>query len=232
MSKRKRGSTTTKKRRKRRKTNVMLKPTVMRVKGVNQLFADQCQTELVYNGLVSLIGSTDVLTVNTFRGNSIVDPDFTSGTSHDAMPIDFWANFYEKAYVRSSRIEVDFLSLSSGAGGSCVVGVVPVLQSTDLSSLDINVYNESPYAKFEALSNASAGARVQLDHFMSTDKMWGRDTFDDVFIGSLAAVPSNVWYWQVYCGSIDQTTDPNVRASVRITYYVTLFKRKPFSQTQ
>lgn len=58
--------------------------------------------------------------VNTFRANSLFDPDFT-GVGAQPLGFDQWSTLYSTYRVISCKYEVTF---SNGTGGSCVVGLV------------------------------------------------------------------------------------------------------------
>lgn len=64
--------------------------------------------------------------VNTFRANSLFDPDFT-GVGAQPLGFDQWSALYSTYRVISCHYDITF---SNGTGGSCVVGVVKTPNST------------------------------------------------------------------------------------------------------
>lgn len=171
--------------------------------------------------------TTDVVTQQIFRGNSINDPDFT-GVGHQAMGHDDWKTMYAKYLVNASKIEVWFLGAASAATSILNVGIVPVTTSTALSASDVDVFNENPYARQKIVNGASAQGWSKITSYMSTSKMYGmRIGNDDQFTANFDANPGYEWFWQVYAGSVDESSDVYCMLKVKITYYVKCFKRVP-----
>lgn len=218
----------------RRRTNRRrrLPYTHMKVSGP-AIFPDVTYTKLIYTDNYVFNTTTDQVTEQIFRGNSINDPDLT-GVGHQALGHDWWKAFYSKYCVLACKIEVRYSSSTQTSNSLTNFGIVPSLSSSAISSSDIDIYNEQPYAKYKITggSNASSG-KGYIKHYMTTKRMFGRRNIeDDVFEGTFDANPGSNWYWLVYCGTIDESSDIDMTFNVKLTYYTKCLRRVTATSVQ
>lgn len=197
----------------------------MKVRGT--MMPDVTFARLKYTDNYTFNTVSDILTEQVFRGNSLHDPDLT-GTGHQAMGHDFWKAFYSKYNVSACKIEIRYNSSTQTSNSLLNFGVVPTLSSTALSTSDVDVYNEHPKSKYRitAGSNSSAG-KGYIKHYQTTARMFGRThtTNDDIFETAFDSNPGSAWYWHVYAGTMDETSDIDITFNVKLTYYVKMYQQ-------
>lgn len=156
-----------------------------------------------------------------FRGNSIFDPNLT-GSGHQPLAHDQWANLYNSYRVRACGIKVQFINTGGPAG---IFAIIPSFDVTSFTS--INDMAEAPRSKVSMWSSTSSRYGVTLSHYMTTAEVRGVDPqrveLDDLFAAAMNADPTQVWYWHV-CGQANNTPF-TYSMLVRLTYYVELFGR-------
>ncbi len=180
-------------------------------------FPDQIRVSLVYEDLIQVSTVTNSYYTQIFRGNSLFDPDLT-GIGHQPRYFDQYAAIYNKYKVYSSKIEL------FAANGSAVAPVaLCVLPLTDQQTSTLWYQAaEMPRAK-SAKHLIPIGYRypVELDHTITTNEIIGLQPgqINDEDYGALVTgSPAQVWYWNCFLQSVDQTTTLSVGLRVRITY--------------
>lgn len=167
-------------------------------------------------------------TVHHFRANSIYDPDAT-GTGHQPMGRDEYANFYQKYIVLGSRIRV-YWSTDAGAAVT-VCGVF------------INDDNSIPYTSYEGIIESKRGKYKSIPHqrnatsttcSFSSKKYFNvtdiKDNYDD--IGALVgANPAKQAYFTIWSQDVDFQTTHSVQAVCVIDYIVTFQEPKELNQS-
>ncbi len=169
---------------------------------------------------------------HVFRGNSINDPDFT-GIGAQPLGHDEWAAFYGKYKVHSSKIQVQFLNANTTSGaGNVLLNIVPSNSINTIGSRTYAELNDTPYSKTKMIAPVSAGMNgVYMSNYMSTKKMTGDTTLDDVYEAPFNNNPNRTWYWIVQTDSFNGTSGHDLDLKVTITYYVEIFDRKMLLQS-
>lgn len=158
-----------------------------------------------------------------FRGNSIHDPDLT-GTGGQPLGHDQWEAFYEKYCVNGSKIQLQFLNDSTTAApGNVLLNVVPM---DDNVSRSYDELNSMQFNRNRMIAPVSAGQNgVYMSSYMSTRKLMGENTLDDVYESAFGTNPTREWYWHVQSDSFDGLSAHSLSCKATITYYVKLFQR-------
>lgn len=155
-----------------------------------------------------------------FRQNSIFDPDFT-GTGHQPLGHDQWANFYTAYEVLSSSIKFQVLPPDVNP---IQFAIYPSLGSGSVTSIATAI--EQPYSKFKQTNDTTMTARTNyLRNSMSIRKFEGRTTASVNYTSAFGASPANTRFWICVIGSMTATSISDILCSVQIIYRCKLFKR-------
>lgn len=164
-----------------------------------------------------------------FRGNSLFDPNQT-GTGHQPLYFDQYAAMYYKYRVLGSAVRIDVINNSPTSALFYVCE-----PNTEISTLtDLSTLYEQSRAGAPKLVPIAARISSRMKKYCSTRKACGltkSQLFDDTFAAEVTANPSNVWYWNLLFGSIDESTVPVGYFMIKITYYVQFFDRKLVAQS-
>lgn len=195
---------------------------------LNTGIPDRSKTILSYHDTFAVAPGTPRGTY-TFRGNSLYDPDYT-GTGHQPRYFDEYMNMYSKYRVLSSRIVVESSSYS-GNNPSLFV-VVP--DTDPLNFTDYFQASEMPRARASAILSIASRLSRKVVHNMSTRTilgLGGPELWDEDYSGTVTTNPTNMWYWNVYCQSLDGTTSVVNGFVVRIEYTALFYDRKYVSDS-
>lgn len=187
-------------------------------------------TTFKYCQLVSLASTSGSVNYNTFRANSIFDPD-QSGTGHQPMYHDNYVTIYNNYRVLGSKITVTFTPQtesfdvagpSSSKLGPWYIGI----NGTNGTSS----YSATPETRWEANDSSFAvlNTRTGADGVMTLTEQYspvetlGRPATDDVVSSVTNANPSQQWYWQPWIADASGSTS-TVLLFVQIEYTVQFF---------
>jgi hypothetical protein len=191
-------------------------------------FPKSIVTKMRYCTNITLTSTTGAVTYNTFRANSVFDPD-QSGVGHQPMWRDNYAAVYSNYRVLGSKIKTIFTPLIDAADanrgsyeGPWIVGI----NGTNSTAS----YSSTPETRMEAndsvykLLNARTGADgvVVLHETYSAETTLGRPTTDDTTGSTVGSSPSAEWYWQVWTYDYSGATS-EVVAVCEIEYTVEFF---------
>lgn len=183
--------------------------------------------KLKYRTSVTLVSTVQAYDEHVFRGNSIFDPDVTSGTNGQPTGADQWAAFYARYYVAGSKIKIK--AINKEASEVAQVMLWPSIQSTwDYATQSPTEY---PYTKSTILAAAGSNNTAHMGHYMTTQKVYGRrgTEYESNFIGNLAATggtnPTNDWYWILASTNPQGNNEIDMVVDVKLTYYVKMFNR-------
>lgn len=202
----------------RRKTG--RRTTMVRTKGV---LPDMMQMRLTYTQQGTLSSGIASYVENTFRGNSIFDPDLT-GVGTQPLGRDEWSNFYTYYRVYASKCRVYFDTEDSADG--VIASVIPSIDSNQFSNF--NVAMQTPYARYRNMG-VSAGTNAKVvSNYMETSKMFGvrAINYETDFSANFTTNPAREWFWHVGVGCSDGLSNPNANYTIKIVYYVEFFGRK------
>jgi len=182
--------------------------------------------KLKYTEIITPAASGVLATNTLYLGNGIYDPSVAIG-GHQPLGRDQWFNFYDRCFVRASKITVKPVALTNQS----LVVVLPQESNVGATSVDIAAEKPSARSKMVSVAGTSTGF---MKHYATTFAMLGktrRNAEDDDLTCTASADPTNLWYWNIVAQSPDLSTNSTVSYQVDITYYCTFFKRLRLAQS-
>lgn len=220
MPYRRRKSSYRRKRRPRRRGRKV----ISRVRGVTG-FPDAMYSTLKY---VSHISVTQILNTQTYRGNSLFDPDFTS-IGHQPLGFDEYALIYDRYFVYSSTINV--IAVNNSTSVPAHIALMPGSSTTPVST-DPTVMKEQAYCKYKILPISRGTGIVSLFNRSSTKKMRGETVLDDSFGAITNNTPQRQWYWHLIAKAADLTSSAiDVSMTITMTFKCRFHKRRVLNQS-
>lgn len=203
------------------------KAVITRMKGSG--FSDSMFVKLNYVDYIQLRPGT-MYSQYVFRGNSLFDPDYT-GTGHQPMYFDQYAAIYGRYRVAGCSIKVDSVNAS---GTSSLYFIL--FPSTDVATLtSISLALEQGRARAPRVIPAgNTGENGRIKTYCSTRKAVGLtkgQAMDDSLTATVGSTPSQVWYWNCFWESTDNSSNVVANVIVKLTYYVQFFDRMPSAQS-
>jgi len=152
----------------------------------------------------------------------VFDPDLT-GVGHQPYYFDQYAAIYSRYRVHGCGLRVDVMNQSPAMAVSTVI--VPTSDVGLLTAIGQAVeQRRSAYPKLVPI--AQRGSVVQKG-YCSTRSAAGLTAAemaaDDVWAASVAANPTQQWYWHILSESTDKVTNLIIQLQVRLTYYVEFY---------
>lgn len=168
--------------------------------------------------------------VQTFRGNSLYDPDYTT-TGHQPAGFDEISALYKWYTVHASSIKVDLVPGATGVGvASAEVAVIPTVNATDWTAVEPEVIRENQYGKMMIVSNGNG--MPSMNHYMTTSKMLGRSDINQQTTGALvSANPEEGWFWHVVIQAVDEATTLDMYLYCTVVYYAEFSQRNKLLQS-
>jgi hypothetical protein len=181
---------------------------------------------------VSLDPSIGLVAGHSFRPDSIFDPDST-GTGHQPMGHDEWADFYSRYIVLGAKTTATFLSDSASAtSGNCIVGIH---EDHDTSTpLGADHMRETGGSKWKYLLDSDQKGKVTVVQKYSAKRFHClKDIKDAVQLESdFGASPGYPVYHTLFVAPLYPTQDVSiVRIIVTIDFMVMLKAPKDLSQS-
>lgn len=222
----------------RKKTLKNTRSYVPRIRGSDYGFPDKLVTKLRYCDVITLSGSTTLPAVNTFRMNSLQDPDLT-GIGHQPMWTDqllgsTGSGPYNKYRVLGSKITVTFgvssaPSLVALNNSPCLVGIL-CQQNNGFLQTSSGAIMETDNCNWKLISDKSGGQPfATVTNTYSPKRDLGADEGDDTISASSGSNPSAQFYAHVF--RVDDTGAATVKAYVQIEYLVEFFNRNEVTQS-
>lgn len=185
-------------------------------------FPNQYYRRLKYVDEIGLVSNTGAVVGNTFRMNSLFDPDLT-GTGHQPMYFDQLAAVYDRYFVYASTIKVTYTiegpTSTTANLGPCHVGVI---MSGETVSLQTPFYTneEQSDCDVKVLGNPQGGTN-SVTCYGKFNARQVLDTVDDDTAGAaVSGSPTRVWYAQLYACDRSLAGATAVSARVEITFNV------------
>jgi len=201
-------------------------------------FPDKLVTNLRYVDTVSLTGGAGVVGANTFRFNSLFDPDL-SGVGHQPYYFDQMCGPagtapYLKYRVLSAKATVRYMITTAPATTAVNIGPVVVgLLATATNGLygtTASALCEASGSRWTYLGDKSGGNNVIiLKATYEPNRDLGNDTGDDTIAASYNANPSQVF--NLIPWKVDTVGAAAVQALVEIVYKVEFFDRNEVNQS-
>lgn len=191
-------------------------------------FVDNKIVRLKYSQQVNLSVTSGVMTYNSFRLNSIYDPDLT-GTGAQPRYYDQLLSAtgpYLRYRVLGAKVKVTFVNDNSSSGAIGYVGIY-ARDSTAaaISSTDLTALSELQNAKYAVLGNynSNAGIIKMVQHYTIAKLMGVTDIADNEDAeAAYNGNPTDSVLLDVYYYPMDGTTTTSIYAIVDIDYIVQL----------
>lgn len=202
-----------------------LRPTLARAR--TTLLPDRFLVKLKYSeqfGMSSVAGTSGYY---QFRVNSIFDPNLT-GTGHQPLGHDQWANFYNRYRVRGMKYFVTFTNYNTTYQMEVAINLRP----NSAVSSDMNVIREDPYTVFKTILGieGSGQANKSSRGYASVAKIRG---ISRMRLGSESDLqaqfgnnPPITPILNLYLYNQDATAAGDCRCRVDLVYYTEMFDRK------
>lgn len=217
---------TTKKRRSRRRRRYNPYRRLTSGMGTPSGMPKQRIAKLRYCSNISVISTLGALGSHTFGANDIYDPDIT-GTGHQPMGHDQWANLFNHYVVLGSKITV-YPVQDAGIQGLCGVYLSDDT-STPYTSGD--QFMEAKRGSYQIQSMTRGSRPVKA--FFSAKKFFNvkdvKDNLDRLGAG-VGTSPTDNAVFHVYFNTIDGNTD-TMRFLVQIDYVVLFSEPKDLTQS-
>lgn len=205
------------------------KPRTLLLRGV-RLIPDRymCKLRYISNEPTRLTGTLGGVKNIRFSGNSLFDPDVT-GVGHQPYGFDQLASLYNSYRVFGSSIRVTFsVTSTSSSQGTLVTYVLP--NPDNNVPVSILPAQEASRSRWRMTGTAFANSGMQrIKHYQSTRSIYGLSAMkaaDADYSADVTANPAKMWYWNVGCGPLDESSDHFCEAVVQVTYYCVFYRRK------
>lgn len=162
----------------------------------------------------------------TFRAGSIFDPDYT-GTGHQPMGHDQWAQFYNHYVVLGAKITVTFSN--EDAGDPMIAGVL-LNDDTSLTSATVTSIIENGKGAYCHLDTGGGPGIRRISQKYSAKKFFKCDVKDRTDLkATFGTNPTEDAYFVVWTAAMNTGSDPSVvYATVKIDYIVLMSEPKDF----
>lgn len=213
----------------RRYKKRMGRPSYTRIKGLSA--NDGLKVKLVYSQLVVFTSTAGAVQQQTYRGNSLFDPDVGAAAGQPYY-MDQYSLLYQGYIVSGSSIRVEFWNQPDATvAAASLVGEMTVVPTTDLTGFTGANQTLMQEQKYASTTRGQLFVRPRvIKKYMSTAKVVGLSPTtiqgDPNFRAAVTGNPTSQWYWQVGYNSMDATNTTSVIARVRIVYYVKFFNRQ------
>lgn len=196
------------------------------------IFPEKKYCKLVYAQQGTLTpGGAGLLATQTFRCNSVYDPD-SSGGGHQPKHHDILAAVYERYCVESAKITVTFWTPGSSTAGQCSAFVTLRPTSGDAVSVTLDSWEtlvENGSVVMHPLGARDGGTDVTMvKNTYEAKKMFGVKALNEDDNQALyGANPSKSPTWTIgVCPINTSDTIGAVRYAVKIEYNVISFRKK------
>lgn len=185
---------------------------------------------LPYSARIGLSSGLGAPAFHLFNLNSIFDPDQT-GTGHQPLGHDEWANFYKRYQVIGAKITAKFNWQGSGlVGQPHMCGIILDHDTTNYTSTDELV--ERAHGKVCRLLSNSRDSATCYAYYSSKNFFAGNKQAVDTQNVLFGYSPSYAVYGKVWAGPIDSVASvEDVQCSVNIDYLVRFTEPKDITQS-
>ncbi len=216
------------KRRRRKK-----KSGTVRQRGV--AFAASQVVKLRYCDSFTLDAGTNTTVNHVFSCNDLYDPN-VSGTGHQPMGFDQWANFYDHYTVIGAKIRATFQSNTAVGADAGIVGILLKDNTTEITGTSSSIM-EQGLATWRNYAPTGQGKPTTMYKGFAPKKFFGIQDIKDnkTHIGANFATiagPTEQAYFHVFQAGLTTTTNPGaILCNVQIDYIVILTEPKALAQS-
>lgn len=196
--------------------------------------ADTQLVRMRYGDIVQLNPGAGTSATHVFSANSTFDPNKT-GTGHQPLGHDEWANFYNHITVIGSKIKVTYASRGSSAPTSSALCAISVKGTNAIVSGPITPLLEQTGVVWGLMTASNASGKMVLRKHFSTKKFFNKGSVKDAeeLKGTFGTNPLDQAYYHLVVASQD-SGDTDVGAVdliVEIEYICLLSERKVLVQS-
>lgn len=195
------------------------------------LLPDRVRMKMPYYLSPTACGTTTYYYEYVLTGNAIYDVDPAAAGQQQPMLFDQMMVLYGAYYVAASKIKVNLhpVGTASVVTTSGSMYIVPFTSaSAQAGTIGVAGFAESRFARTTQYAN-NYNRDTQLRHYMTSRRMLsapGRTSYDAG--GSVAANPTEIWYWHLLFTSADLSTSiAGNLFSAKVVYYVEFSIRNP-----
>ncbi len=189
-------------------------------------YSDSQVVTLKYADVVTLDpGAAGAAANHVFSANGVFDPDIT-GTGHQPLAFDQWANFYNHVTVIGSRISVSYVSGSNSVSTGSLICGIDLSAGTTLE-VNMNTLRERGRANYRIMTSADSGRAMTTVHKgYSAKKFHGRtDILDnDDLQGTFSSNPAEQAFYHVFAGPTDNATDSTAFSAQVLIEYICIMR--------
>lgn len=185
-------------------------------------FPNAIYGELAYVQHIQIASSTITPGTQTFRLNSLFDPDF-SGIGSQPYMRDQWAALYSKYVVYACRVQIHLST--DNANNDILVTARPTQSSLTIGDIDLEMERGG-------ISRVVANERPQtISLFIPLHKIWGiskkRYMSDDLYSqNTIGSNPLSPVYYTLGAIAADRGTTVSVQCQVKLTQYFKMYHYK------
>ena len=187
-------------------------------------FPNKFITKLRFQAVHSLNGGIGTLGFNTFRANSVYDPDFT-GVGAQPRYFDEIMPLYDHFVVIGAKITATYINENNES-----YFIAVNRNDNGITSNNINDVIEQRNATYTYLGPATGGNNIKkLSLTYSPKRFLGRSKplADPDLKGGVSSNPSEGMYFSVCAGAADAVSDPTaITCNVVIDYIVAFIEPK------
>lgn len=196
----------------------------------NVIVPDKLLLQLPYSEMIMRTTSTTAVDKYTFNMNSLYDPNKT-GTGHQVMSLDQWANFYEQYIVKGFSYEIQVINMSD----SVPARVITWVGDDDTAWGNFETVSEQPNSSDATLLGTLDGGHnvkvlkgyVDLAKISAqTNEQYSGDDLNNAYFSQS---PSKSLFFQICHATLDGSSTTDVHYEVKLRYDSMLFNRKALS---
>lgn len=192
-------------------------------------FPDRVQTKLLYSDWFELNMTSGAAAVQTFRLNSLFDPDYT-GVGHQPMWHDQLSAVYRNYRVKGSKITAEFMPVTLDNPGTATYGpyVVAIITSnqTTLTASSTALITEDPNSVSKVIGPKLSGRPyAQLSNTFSPQRDLGLDPYEKDLSSGVTSNPDQVFYAHVVSRDMATTLTSRISVRVKIEFQAEYFNR-------
>jgi len=204
-----------------RDLNIFSPPVVPLMYGINTGFPQQMKVRLRYVDEYIMTSTAGSTVTQTFRMNSIFDPDFT-GVGHQPYGHDQWSPLYNTYVVLGSKLKATWSPLTENDVGTSRGPWNVLTVGDDDGSVPGSVLAtcELPRCDNKVVCSKLGGNNMKVTTLTySPVRDLGLDPFDDTVGAAVGANPSRVYFGSCQANDINSTTS-SLMLKVEIEYLV------------
>lgn len=191
---------------------------------VDNQIADKQLVKMAYADSRRLTAAAAAVGYYQYNLNSIYDPDRT-GLGHQPLSHDQWATFYNKYRVYKVDYEIAFVALTA-SNVPMAVWLEASNDTTPPTTLT-GWLEQSAVSNFKVLNSNTPSCRftgtINLPALLGYTNMQYKTEEENA--GVMTASPFNLAILNVIAASMDQTANPDVMYTMKLTYHCELFDR-------